>query len=400
MIKAEPRTILSFLQSHFDVVRDLFDFQSEDGIIRKETLNHVCEKHGSFIQGKLKEYRVIRSLGEDFEMRDAYFKMMEFLLLEFRPLLPETIEKYQLSISELFLKIRKSIAQQSDRDILQERVKNLNHQVREFVDMVEKNTWRLLAETRDLKSNIERVEYRDKVHKASFWIEYYIIPLNRILDVNHSESIAQRLMDVSEFANRRRLDFEDEMVRMEFEKLYVQLVHTNSDLLRQSKILTNELLPLLERIRTESLILTGWIEFLRNPYKMDAPRMLKASRGMPYAKDMLYKTREFFQQFENSEAVYMEEGSDDFEKWIFDRELFKSKLTAQMPVNDFFSWCEKELHKDFKNIETEKFFALTGLIFDDEFTVDYAKKHERVIINTTTSKLNVPKLKIEPTIKI
>jgi hypothetical protein len=207
-------------------------------------------------------------------------------------------------------------------------------------------------------------------------------------------------MDVSEFANRRRLDFEDEMVRMEFEKLYVQLVHTNSDLLRQSKILTNELLPLLERIRTESLILTGWIEFLRNPYKTDSPRMLKATRGMPYAKDMLYKTREFFQQFENTETVYLEEGTDDFEKWIFDRELFKSKLTAQMPVNDFFSWCEKELHKDFKDIETEKFFALTGLIFDDEFTVDYAKKNERVIINTTTSKLNVPKLKIEPTVKI
>jgi hypothetical protein len=400
MIKAEPRTILSFLHTHFDVVRDLFDFHAEDGIIRKETLNHVCEKHGSFIQSKLKEYRVIRSLGEDFEMRDAYFKMMEFLLSEFKPLLPETIEKYKLSISELFLKIRKSIAQQSDRDILQERVKNLNQQIREFVDMVEKNTWRLLAETRDLKSNIERIEYRDKVHKASFWIEYYILPLNRILDVNHSESIAQKLMEVSEFANRRRLDYEDEMVRMEFEKLYVQLVHTNTDLLRQSKILTNELLPLLERIRTESLILTGWIEFLRNPYKSDAPRMLKATRGMPYAKDMLYKTREFFQQFENSENVFLDELSADFDKWIFDRESFKLKMHEQMPINDFFSWCMNELGKDFPAIETDKFFAMTGLLFDDEFQVEYGKKNERVVIKTTTSNLNVPKLKIEPTEKI
>ena len=37
-----------------------------------------------------------------------------------------------------------------------------------------------------------------------------------------------------------------------------------------------------------------------------------------------------------------------------------------------------------------------GLNFDQE----YGKKNERVVINTTTSKLNVPKLKIEPTEKI
>ncbi|MDZ4822113.1 MAG: hypothetical protein SH856_01515 [Flavobacteriales bacterium] len=395
MIKAEPRTILSFLNTYFEVVRDLFDHQAEDGILRKETLNRVCEKHGTFIQSKLKEYRVIRQIGEDFEMRDAYFKMMEFLLLEFKPLLPETIEKYKLSISELFIKIRKSIAQQSDRDILQERIKNLNQQIREFVDMVEKNTWRLLNETRDLKSNIERVEYRDKVHKASFWIEYYILPLNRILDVNHAESIAQKLLEVSEFANQKRLDFDDETVRVEFEKLYVQLIQTNGDMLKQSKILTNELLPLLERIRTESLILTGWIEFLRNPYKADAPRMLKPTRGMPYAKDMLFKVREFFEQFQHTDNVYVEEDNTPFDKWIFDRELFHKKLSEQLPVPDFFSWCEKELYKDFKEIDTDKFFAMTGLIFDQEFTIEYSKKGERTNIKTNTSKLSVPKLRIE-----
>jgi hypothetical protein len=400
MIKAEPRTILSFLHTYFEVVHDLFAIQSEDGIIRKEMLNRVCERHGSFIQAKLRDYRVVRSVGEDFEMRDAYFKMMEFLLLEFKPLLPETIEKYMMSISELFLKIRRSIAQQSDRDILQERVKNLNQQIREFVDMVEKNTWRLLNETRDLKSNIERIEYRDKVHKASFWIEYYILPLNKILDVNHSDSIAQKLIEISEFANRGRLDFAEETVRSEFEKLYVQLLQTNGDLLRQSKILTNELLPLLERIRTESLILTGWIEFLRNPYKAAIPPMLKTQRGLVYAKDMLYKVREFFQQFEHPENVYLEEDNAPFDKWIFDRELYKSKLNAVLPVPDFFNWCVKELGSSFPEIETEKFFAMTGLIFDEEFSIEYNPEGARAGIRTTTSQLTVPLLRIEASEKI
>jgi hypothetical protein len=398
MIKAEPRTILSFLHANFDVVKDLFSYQIADGLITKEVYDMLIQKHGHTMNIRLREYRVIRSLGSDYEMRDVYFKLMEFLLFEFKPLLPETIEKYKTSISELFLKIRKY--ENQDRDILQERIKNLSHQVREFVDLVERNTFRLLAETRELKSNLDRIEYREKVQKASFWIEYYILPLNRILDVKHSESVTSTVLDVSEYANRRRLDFQDETIRMEFEKLYAQLIQTNTDLLRQSKVLVNELLPLLERIRTESLILTGWIEFLRNPYKMDTPPLLKGTRTMVYAKDMLYKVREFFEQFSVNDYVTLEDGVVDFDKWIFDRELFKGNLTKSLPVNDFFSWCYKELQKDFQDIETDKFFALCGLLFDGDLQIEFPKKAERVTLTTTTSKISLPKIKVEPALKI
>ena len=398
MIKAEPRTILSFLHANFDVVKDLFSYQIADGLITKEVYDMLIQKHGHTMNIRLREYRVIRSLGSDYEMRDVYFKLMEFLMFEFKPLLPETIEKYKGSISELFLKIRKY--ENQDRDILQERIKNLSHQVREFVDLVERNTFRLLAETRELKSNIDRIEYREKVQKASFWIEYYILPLNRILDVKHSESVTSTVLDVSEYANRRRLDFQDETIRMEFEKLYSQLIQTNTDLLRQSKVLVNELLPLLERIRTESLILTGWIEFLRNPYKMDTPPLLKGTRTMVYAKDMLYKVREFFEQFSVSDYVTLEDGVVDFDKWIFDRDLFKGNLTKSLPVNDFFSWCYKELQKDFQDIETDKFFALCGLLFDGDLQIEFPKKAERVTLTTTTSSISLPKIKVEPALKI
>jgi hypothetical protein len=389
---------LNFLHANFDVVKDLFSYQIADGLITKEVYDMLIQKHGHTMNIRLREYRVIRSLGSDYEMRDVYFKLMEFLLFEFKPLLPETIEKYKSSISELFLKIRKY--ENQDRDILQERIKNLSHQVREFVDLVERNTFRLLAETRELKSNIDRIEYREKVQKASFWIEYYILPLNRILDVKHSESVTSSVLDVCEYANRRRLDFQDETIRMEFEKLYSQLIQTNTDLLKQSKVLVNELLPLLERIRTESLILTGWIEFLRNPYRMDTPPLLKGSRTMVYAKDMQYKVREFFEQFSVNDYVTLEDGVVDFDKWIFDRELFKGNLTKSLPVNDFFSWCYKELQKDFQDIETDKFFALCGLLFDGDLQIEFPKKAERVTLTTTTSTISLPKIKIEPALKI
>jgi hypothetical protein len=341
MIKAEPRTILNFLNTYFDVVRDLFEYQKQDGIITKEVFDMICHKHGAQMKSRLREYRVVRSIGSDFEMRDVYFKLMEFLLFEFKPLLPETIEKYKGAISELFMKIRKS--EHSDRDILQERIKNLSGQVREFVDLVERNAFRLLSETRDLKSNIDRVQYREKVHKASFWIEYYILPLNRILDVNHSESVTSKLVEVCEYANRKRLDYSDETTRSEYEKLYTQLIQTNQDLLKQSKILTNELIPLLERIRTESLILTGFIEFLRNPYKVETPPLLKGTRTMVYAKDMYFKVSEFFEQFQIEAPVIVENSETDFDRWIFDRKLFKEKLAASMPLNDFF---EKRFRSD------------------------------------------------------
>jgi len=398
MIKAEPRTILSFLHQNFDVIRDLFEYQNTDGIITKEVYDMICHKQGQLMNARLREYRVIRPVGGDYEMRDVYYKLMEFLLFEFKPLLPETIEKYKGAIHELFLEIRKN--ESTDRDILHERIKNLSHQIREFVDLVERNAFRLLAETRDLKSNIERIDYREKVHKASFWIEYYILPLNKILDVNHSESVASKLMEVSEYANRRRLDFGDETIRNEFEKLYTQLIQTNTDLLKQSKILVNELLPLLERIRTESLILTGWIEFLRNPYRIETPPLMKGSRTMPYAKDMLFKVREFFEQFTELESVILEDGVADFDRWIFDRELFMGQLKAQMPVPDFFGWCYKMLRKDFEVIDTEKFFALTGLLFDEGLQIEFSKKSERVLIQTSTSKISVPKLRVEHALKI
>jgi hypothetical protein len=69
-------------------------------------------------------------------------------------------------------------------------------------------------------------------------------------------------------------------------------------------------------------------------------------------------------------------------------------------VNDFFGWCYKELQKDFTEIETEKFFALCGLLFDGDLQIEFPKKAERITLNTTTSKISLPKIKIEPAVKI
>jgi hypothetical protein len=392
MIKAEPVSILRFLANYYDIIKELYTIQNKEGIIRHEELSDICSRHDHDITQQFKDYKILRSINSDYELRDVYYKLMEFILYEFKPMLPETFEKYFMSMSELYRKIKDGV--NGDKMILSERIINLQTQIREFLDGVEKNTVRLLHETRELKANVDKVDYRVKVHKASFWIEYYIIPLNTVLNVNHPDSVANKLLEISDFANQRRLNFDEEGIRTQFEKLYNQLIQTNDDLLRQSKILTNELLPLIERIRTESMILTGWIEFLRNPYKVTTPKLLKSGRSAAYSKNLFFHTKEFFEQFMDEEEVFIEEDPQSHEQWIFNKTNVKAKLKEQVPVQDFFTWCRNELMDEFNEVDADKFFAMCTLLFEEDLEKEFSDKGSKVKIKTQHSKMTVPKIKI------
>lgn len=392
MIKAEPKTILNFMANYFDSLKDIFDLQKEDGQIRKEKLSRILAERNDNILPQLLEYKIIKKLGDDFEFRDTYFKLFEFILNEFRPLLPETIQKYERSISVLFKKIRDGI--NGDKLILGSRINDLYNEIKEFSEAVEKNTIRLLAETRELKSNVEKLDYKEKVRKASFWIDYYITPLNNILDINHSESITNRLFDISNYVNIRRLNFDDEVLRLQFEKLYVFLVQTNDDLLKQSKLLTNELLPLIERIRTESVILTGWIEFLKAPNKAPLPKVFKVERQYPYSNDMYLNAQEYVQQFATEETIILEDPKASSDKWVFNKDLYKEKMMQQLPLESFFDWCGLTLRTEYEEIETDKLFALSALLFEDGITLEVDQKEDRSLIRTSQMNLRVPKIKI------
>lgn len=393
-MRTEPKTILNFLSNHFDVIKEIFDVQKKDGLVKQELLNEILTNYESDILNKFLEYKFFKQIANDYEIRPVYFKLLEFILSEFKPLLPETIEKYEHSITALFKKIKEGIGK--DRNILLQRIADLNNEVRDFTESVEKNTIRLISETKELKSNVDKIDYREKVRKASFWIDYYIKPLNSILDVSHSQSITNRLLDISQYINVRRLNFDDETARQQFEKLYVFLVQTNDDLLRQSKILTNELLPLIERIRSESLILTGWIEFLKNPNKVQGPFIPKSLRSYPYNDSMYFNAKEFVDQFTHLHEVYLEDPELSVgEKWIFNKDFYMSKLAQDLPVPNFFEWAGKTLKSEYKQIETEKFFSLTTLLFEDSIELEFDTKLDRQIIKTTEMNLRVPKIKIK-----
>ena len=391
-MKAEPRTILRFLLEYFDIIIELYETQSKGGVITFETLNQITAKHNSDIKSQLLDYKILSAVNDNYEIRTVYYNLIEFILSEFKPMLPETIEKYHVSIAELFRKIKENI--NGDKVILNQRLAELANEIRTFYEMVEKNTISLLNETRELKANVKKIDYREKIVRASRWIDEYIIPLNKILDINHSTSIANKLYDISEFSNKYRLNCDDESTRVLFEKLYFQLIQVNDNLLRQSKILTTELLPLIERIRTESIILTGWITFLKNPYKQKVPHIFESKRTNIYSKNTFFNAAEIFEQFKNDTDVYFEDEINTDEKWIFDKEYYTNKLKSNLPVPDFFKWCNKTLKEDYKKVEIEKFFALTTLAFDEDIERDFGTKPEfdKIKINDLT--LTVPKITI------
>lgn len=392
-MQAEPKTILRFLLEHYEVISELYETQSKERIITHEVLSQILEKNGSAIRNHLMEYKILSPVNSDFEIRTVYYNLIEFILSEFKPMLPETIEKYHSSIAELFRKIKENI--NGDKVTLSQRLNDLAIEIRSFYEMVERNTASLLTETRELKANVKKINYREKIVRASRWIDEYIIPLNKILDINHSGSVANKLYDISETANKYRLNFDDEASRVQFEKLYFQLIQVNDNLLRQSKILTNELLPLIERIRTESVILSGWITFLKNPYKRKVPKLLKRKEVHVYSQSTFFNAAEIFEQFKNDSDIYFEEESNESEKWIFDKEHYTAKLKENLPVDNFFQWCNKVLKDDYKKVEIEKFFAMTTLAFDEDIDRDFGKKPEFAKIKINELTITVPKITID-----
>ncbi len=393
-MRAEPKTILNFLSNNFDIIKELFEIQTKDGIVKSELLNELLSENDSNILSKLIEYKFFKQVLNDYEIRPVYFKLLEFILSEFKPLLPETIEKYEHSIGNLFKKIKEGIGK--DRIILLQRISDLHNEIREFTEAVEKNTIRLISETKELKSNVEKIDYREKVRKASFWIDYYITPLNTILDVGHSQSITNRLFDISQYVNVRRLNFDDELARQQFEKLYTFLIQTNDDLLRQSKILTNELLPLIERIRSESLILTGWIEFLKKPYKSQVPFIPKSLRMYPFNDSMYFNALEYVNEYQQNTEIYLDDPQLSVgDKWIFNKNVYLEKLTKELPVSNFFEWAGNTLRNEYDKIETEKFFSLTSLLFEDSLELEFDSDAERQMISTSEMNLRLPKINIK-----
>lgn len=395
MFKSEPKTILQFLATHFDLLRQLFDIQVKNEIILKSQVSDALKEFGSDIENQLFEHKLLVEQNDDYVINEPYFVLFEFVLQQFKPLLPEEIEKFGQSIRTLFLNIKEGINQ--DKNILLDRIEALANEIKKFSNAVTNNTISLLNESRELKANTRKIEYQEKVQKARYLIDYYIIPLNTILDINHSQSIYNELLSISQFSNNKRFDYTDESIRRQFEKLYNLLRQVVKDISKQSSILSNELLPLIDRIRTESEYLQGFHLYLTNGncYKgIKPPEIFNTTRDNLYNQFLYENTKEYFDQFKNEEDVFIEEETEIVEQWIFNKSEYKSQLNSKLPVDDFFTWCKTSLENENKSFDFDNYFMVTSLIFEEEYEVQQDKENRNISFKTEQGELIMPKLKI------
>lgn len=395
MFKSEPKTILQFLATHFDLLRQLFDIQVKNEIILKSQVSEALNEFGSDIENQLFEHKLLVEQNDDYLINEPYFVLFEFILQQFKPLLPEEIEKFGQSIRTLFLNIIEGINQ--DKNILLDRIEALANEIKKFLNAVTNNTISLLNESRELKANTRKIEYQEKVQKARYLIDYYIIPLNTILDINHSQSIYNELLGISQFSNNKRFDYADESIRRRFEKLYNLLKQVVKDINQQSIILSNELLPLIDRIRTESEYLQGFYLYLTNGncYKgIKPPELFNTTRDNLYNSFIYENTKEYFDQFKNEADVFVEEKTEIIEQWIYNKSEYKSLLNSKLPVDDFFTWCKTSLENENKNFDFDNYFMVTSLIFEEDYEVQQDKENESILIKTEQGELIMPKLKI------
>lgn len=395
MFKSEPKTILQFLATHFDLLRQLFDIQVKNEIILKSQVSDALKEFGSDIENQLFEHKLLVEQNDDYVINEPYFVLFEFVLQQFKPLLPEEIEKFGQSIRTLFLNIKEGINQ--DKNILLDRIEALANEIKKFSNAVTNNTISLLNESRELKANTRKIEYQEKVQKARYLIDYYIIPLNTILDINHSQSIYNELLSISQFSNNKRFDYTDESIRRQFEKLYNLLRQVVKDISKQSSILSNELLPLIDRIRTESEYLQGFHLYLTNGncYKgIKPPEIFNTTRDNLYNQFIYENTKEYFDQFKNEEDVFIEEETEIVEQWIFNKSEYKSQLNSKLPIDDFFTWCKTSLENENKSFDFDNYFMVTSLIFEEEYEVQQDKENQNISFKTEQGELIMPKLKI------
>lgn len=396
MIKSEPRSILSFLHTHYDLIRELFDLQSEQGLITKENLNTCIANYDRDIKNPLYEYQILIEQNDDFVFNEPYLVLFEFIHQKFKPLLPEEIEQFGTSIRELFLHIKQGI--QLDKNILLDRIDALATQIHKFKNAIVNNTKSLLTRSRELKANTSKIEYHEKIKEASFLIDNYILPLNTILDVNHSQSIYNELLNVSQYSNARRFDYGDENIRRQFEKLYFTLRQVQKDLNVQSVIISNELLPLIERIRTESRYLRGFHHYLTNGrcYKeIDPPALFAAGRQTVYHAFIKENAREYIEQFQKEDQILIEEDEDLEPEWVFDKRRYKTLLDQSLPVEDFFEWCEEGLAEENEDFSLDQFFMVTGLVFEEDYDVVFHPLTDHTVIVRSNTRLDLPKIGLQ-----
>jgi hypothetical protein len=401
MIYVSGKSILQFLTTHYEFVQSIFNEGKPDFALESDTFHNLINEYNTSSESKLSIQRLIelkfviqRPTGE-YKVNPYYTDFLQFIFKNFILDLPETLQNRYQTVFNLFTHLQAEPHKEQVGLLIQEIVKEIDN----FLMDIESETIKLLEDTESLKVNAENnADFSIRIQKASFWIDKYIIPLNAVLDSTHPNSIVNTIIQIQRYTNEKRFYEDDYVLRKEFEKLYACSVNARTGLDRHLSKLTRELMPLLERIKSDSIILSGFYHFVENidypeNYIIPLPDLLRRSKQTIISKSFDADATFYIDQFSYlPQEVLYEEDNQEIE-WLPDTEYFKEQLLKQKVIDNFYQWCFDEIKKHTDNITISKYFTVSNLILEEDLEAEYIDE-TRFQIQLTDAILKMPKVKL------
>ena len=396
------KDILRFLSTHYEFVQSAFAAGKPHFMIDSDKFLRLIHDYNAKNESKISLYRLTSevklcrqlSTGE-YKLNRNYIPFLEYLFNDFVLNLPETLKNRYQAVFNHFTALKTETS--SFRIVLL--TQEIINVVEDFLSDIEGQTQRLLRDTEALKVNVgNHSAFSIRIQRANFWIDEYIIPLNAILDKERADSIVNMIIQLQHYANENRLLSDSYELKLEYEKLYACAVNAKSELDKTLSKLTRELLPLLERIKSDSVILNGFYHFVENiddpkAYIAQLPHLVRRTKSSVTSKAFAAEAEFYIDQFSYlTPEIMFSEAQEDIE-WLPDAAYFKEQLIKEDGVKDFYKWCLTSLEEQTENITLSKFFTLSNLLLDEDLVIEY-KDEKRYEIKLADATLLMPKIKV------
>ena len=396
------KDIISFLFHHYDFVQKAFDISKPDFIVDSDKFHQLIAEHNTSSERKVHLQKISTDLkfcrqlptGE-YKLNGTYTTFLEFIFDDFVLDLPETLKNRYQAVFNHFT----SLQTEKDETKAILFIREIIKVIEDFLNDIQGQTYRLLRDTESLKVNAENnSDLSIRIQKANYWIDEYIIPLNAILNIDNPNSVINAIIQVQRYASEKRILANTYTLKREFEKLYASSVNAKSELDQTLSKLTRELLPLLERIKSDSIILSGFYHFVENidspeDYIVPLPDLLRKVRANVISKTFSNEAEFYIDQFNyKTPEILYEETTEEIE-WLPDSSYFKGQLLKEKEVSDFYQWCFDSLKEHTENITLSKFFTVSNLILEEDLVAEY-KDETRFDIQLSDAVLKMPKVKV------
>ncbi len=384
ILRAEPRAVMRFIEDNFEALSQLYRIQLKKNVIPAESFDEVTRHKGDIVTRRLSAFKILRPVGDDYRLAEEVGAYLGFLMQEFKPLLPEQLRRYHTSIQDVYelLTMRPDLEDKT-RSL---RLEHLYNEVQSFLDNVTNNTYTLLKRSQRLKVNRQQMTYSERVKEARMLIEQYIDPLNQIVNLNDANSIASLLQNIGRDINLDRMANYPPSVIERYEQLDNLLRQVNARLQRESDVIRRELTPLIERIKRESEVLGGWLVFLERPLLLTVPDFAKRNPQNIFGDQTAADLKIYMEQFRllrQASRIKLSEGPVVQETPLLDRQLYRKRLKAALPISDFFTWCLKAIADHPAERQESDLFELTSLLFssEEQYELVFSGQRQRVQLN-------------------